>query len=181
MISVPSNLRRRINNDAALAKIARELTGWTVVRPFSGLSSVDEETIRNNYKGSIEDQRFVCTSELSLCFVPRQCTIHVNNTPGFVRQVWSSAFRYPVTVHNCKTPRFQFLRQWKKNNVNGTFQDLAEMFRQARRMDMVEITHRVAGEETEQEEGRTVSSEQNKGATHEAHYSTQFSKLWDNL
>ena len=59
MVSLaPSNLRRKINSDADLAKIARELTGWTVVRPFSGLSSAEEETIRTNYK-DIEDQRFV--------------------------------------------------------------------------------------------------------------------------
>ena len=54
-----SNLQRRIDSDADLAKIARELTEWTVVRPFSGLSSVDEETIKTNYK-DIKDQRFVC-------------------------------------------------------------------------------------------------------------------------
>ena len=53
------SLQRKVSSDADLAKIARELTGWTVVRPFSGLSSVDEETIRANYK-DIEDQRFVC-------------------------------------------------------------------------------------------------------------------------
>ena len=52
---------------------------------------------------------------------------------------------------------------------------------------MFEITHRVAGEETEQEEGvndgtnakqnETVSSEQEKRTTHGARHSTQFSKL----
>jgi len=70
--------------------------------------------------------------------------------------------------------------------VNGTFQDLAEMFHQAERRDMVEITHRVAGEETEQVEGvndngtngkqnEKVSSEQ-KRTTHGARHFTQLSK-----
>ena len=62
-----NNLQRKINNDADLAEIARELTSWTLVRPFSRLSSVDEETIRNNYK-DIEHQRFVCYKE-SLCIL----------------------------------------------------------------------------------------------------------------
>ena len=53
---------------------------------------------------------------------------------------------------------------------------------------MFEITHRVAGEEAEQEEGvndkgtnakqnEKVSSEQEKRTTHGARHSTQFSKL----
>ena len=58
---------------------------------------------------------------------------------------------------------------------------------------MVEITFKVAGEETEQDEEvnrkqgeggnskgmntEKVSSEDNRGTTHEAHHSAQFSKL----
>ena len=64
------------------------------------------------------------------------------------------------------------------------------MFVQANRKDMVEITHRVAGKEAEQEGGvndkgantkqnEKVNSEQNKGTIHEAHHSTLFSKLWE--
>ena len=85
MISVPSNLRRRINNDADLAKIARELTGWTVVRPFSGLSSAEEEAIRTNYKDCIEDQRFVY-----LLAVRRYCAFRTHRTT-------------PVTVSSTRT------------------------------------------------------------------------------
>jgi len=55
-------------------------------------------------------------------------------------------------------------------------------------MDMVEITHRVAGEETEREEGvndkgtnakqyETVSSEQNKGTTQKTCHCTHVCKL----
>lgn len=45
------------------------------------------------------------------------------------------------------------LREWKKKNPNGTFQDLVEVFRKAGRMDMVDITCKVAGKSTEQDKG----------------------------
>ena len=57
--------------------------------------------------------------------------------------------RFAITMQNSikNNPRFQFLQLWKKKNPNGNFLDLAEVFRLAKRMDMVDATHRVAGEE----------------------------------
>ena len=85
MVSLaPTNLQRKIDSDADLARIARELTGWTVVRPFSGLSSAEEETIRTNYK-DIEDQRFVY-----LLAVRSYCAFRTHRTT-------------PVTVSSTRT------------------------------------------------------------------------------
>ena len=66
-------------------------------------------------------------------------------------------------------PRFQVLQQWKKKNPKETFQDLVDVFHQARRMDLVEITCKVAGE----------AIEQDKRTAHVAHHPTQLSKLWE--
>lgn len=60
------------------------------------------------------------------------------------------------------------LRQWKKKKPNATFQDLVDVFHQARRTDLVEITHKVAEETTEQ----------SKGTAQVVHRPTQLSKLW---
>lgn len=64
MVSLASsNLRRRIDSDADLAVIARELTEWTVLRPFLRIDSADEEAIKTDYK-SLNEQR-LCNMDVS--------------------------------------------------------------------------------------------------------------------
>ena len=62
MVSLASsNLRRRIESDTDLAVIARELTEWTVLRPFFRLDNADEEAIITDYK-FLQEQRFGVTN-----------------------------------------------------------------------------------------------------------------------
>ena len=43
--------------------------------------------------------------------------------------------------------RYQVLLQWKKNNPNATYEDLAKVFQEAEREDLADITRRVADSE----------------------------------
>ena len=54
-----SSLRRTIrsSNEAAFARIARELTGWRTVSPFLGLTAAQQDVIENDYRHT-EEQRY---------------------------------------------------------------------------------------------------------------------------